>query len=173
MVDSLLYTGTAKATSRLCSSRSQFQNQPCKQHALALAWPCGGSQGRGTARGAACCRKNALEKLRFKDKRPEGGDWSAGTISTTRGLWQDMRHMLTVVYIPDRCSRAPASTCENTDSLRPPHWAGGHVLLCWRKTPDLGAPTSSYTWTSPDQALEPGGEFCVPTSCTEPQAAGV
>eukprot|EP00955_Chlamydomonas_euryale_P073595 361791-Chlamydomonas_euryale.AAC.10 len=32
---------------------------------------------------------------------------------------------------------------------------------CWSiKTPYLGAPTSSYMWTSPDQALEPGGEFC-------------
>eukprot|EP00955_Chlamydomonas_euryale_P061997 358262-Chlamydomonas_euryale.AAC.11 len=35
--------------------------------------------------------------------------------------------------------------------------------MCWRKTPYLGAPTSSYMWTSPDQALKPGGEFCVPT----------
>jgi len=45
------------------------------------------------------------------------------------------------------------------------------VVRCWRKTPDLGAPTSSYMWTSPDQALEPGGEFCGLTlgSCCLPK----
>eukprot|EP00955_Chlamydomonas_euryale_P080763 363469-Chlamydomonas_euryale.AAC.6 len=42
-------------------------------------------------------------------------------------------------------------------------WEGGvQGIECWRKTPYLGAPTSSYTWTSPDQTLESGGEFFVP-----------
>jgi len=42
-------------------------------------------------------------------------------------------------------------------------WCHTMHKVCWRKTPYLGAPTSSYMWTSPDQALEPGGEFCGPT----------